>query len=107
MEELPCTLSACICDQFIKRSTFDSYSALDHATPLIALHQFFLDQFGIEFSFDPGESVLPSIMFESLDIHFNIPHCLPSALYSVAVGLNGTLEGDKLSNEMSSCIMDV
>ncbi|XP_016500267.2 uncharacterized protein LOC107818730 [Nicotiana tabacum] len=47
LEELPCTLSACICDQFIKRSTFDSCSALDHATPLIDLHQFFLDQFGL------------------------------------------------------------
>ncbi|XP_019250996.1 PREDICTED: uncharacterized protein LOC109229904 [Nicotiana attenuata] len=31
LEELPCTLSACICDLFIKRSTFDSGSALGHA----------------------------------------------------------------------------
>ncbi|OIT37990.1 hypothetical protein A4A49_16691 [Nicotiana attenuata] len=46
-------------------------------------------------------------MFESLDIHFDIPHCFSSALYSVVVSLNGNMEGGKFSNEMSSCIMDV
>ncbi|XP_075105865.1 uncharacterized protein LOC107781077 isoform X1 [Nicotiana tabacum] len=57
--------------------------------------------------FDPGESVSPSILFESLNIHFDIPHCFPIALCSAVVGLDGTTEGGKLSNEMSSCTMDV
>nr|XP_016449173.1 PREDICTED: uncharacterized protein LOC107774208 [Nicotiana tabacum] len=56
-----------------------------------------------QFPFDPGESVPPSIMFESLNIHFDIPHCFPIALHSGVVGL----VGGELSNEFSSCKMDV
>ncbi|OIT40405.1 calcium-dependent protein kinase 29 [Nicotiana attenuata] len=60
LEKLPCTLSACICGQFINRSIFNSRSALGHASLLITLHQFFLEQFGLEFLFDPGTSFLAS-----------------------------------------------
>ncbi|OIS98150.1 hypothetical protein A4A49_25143 [Nicotiana attenuata] len=61
----------------------------------------------IHLPFDPGESVSPFILFESLNIHFDIPHCVPIALCFGVVGLDGTTEGGKLSNEMSSCTIDV
>lgn len=58
LEEFPRTLSASNCDQFINRSTFDSYNAPGHVALLITSHQFFLDQFGIDFPFDPGTSLV-------------------------------------------------
>ncbi|OIT35732.1 hypothetical protein A4A49_03292 [Nicotiana attenuata] len=69
LEELPCTLSASKCDQFINMSTFDSYNTLGHAALLI-LHQFFLDQFGIDFPFDPGTSLLTTSLIVTRNCGF-------------------------------------
>ncbi|OIS97217.1 serine hydroxymethyltransferase 2, mitochondrial [Nicotiana attenuata] len=51
--------------------------------------------------FDPGGSVPLSIKFEYLNMHLDTLHWMPIALYSGVFGLDGTMEGGKLFNEMS------
>jgi len=54
----------------------------------------------INFPFDPGDSIPPSIMFKSVDIHLDISHYLSIELYSSVFVLDGTTKGGKLLGEM-------
>ncbi|KAF3632372.1 hypothetical protein FXO38_26179 [Capsicum annuum] len=56
----------------------------------------------MHFPFDPGESISPSIMLESFDIHLVISNYLSITLYSSVFVLDGTVEGGKLFNDMSN-----
>ncbi|KAH0709539.1 hypothetical protein KY284_010966 [Solanum tuberosum] len=54
----------------------------------------------INFPFDLGESIPPSIMFKSVDIQLDISHYLSIELYSSVIVLDGTTKGGKLLGEM-------
>ncbi|PHT45643.1 hypothetical protein CQW23_14801 [Capsicum baccatum] len=49
----------------------------------------------IQFPFGPGESVSPSIMFKSFDIHLAVSNYLSIVLYSSVFVLDGTVEAKK------------
>ncbi|KAG5570863.1 hypothetical protein H5410_060629 [Solanum commersonii] len=54
----------------------------------------------INFPFDLGESIPPSIMFKSMGIQLDISHYLSIELYSSVIVLDGTTKGGKLLDEM-------
>lgn len=54
----------------------------------------------IIFPFDPNESIPPSIMFKSVNIHLDTSHYLLIELYSSVIVLDCTTKGGKLLDEM-------
>ncbi|KAK4351159.1 hypothetical protein RND71_030472 [Anisodus tanguticus] len=50
------------CDQLINRGITDHFSGLGHASLILALHLFPPDQFGLDFPFDPGSSLLTKFL---------------------------------------------
>ncbi|OIT03121.1 subtilisin-like protease sbt4.14 [Nicotiana attenuata] len=62
LEAMSCMLPACTCDQLLNRGIFSHLGDLGHADLVLPLHRYPPDQFGLDFPFDPGSSLLTTFL---------------------------------------------